>query len=261
MSHIVTIRTEVRDPAAVAAACRRLGLPEPVHGTAKLFEGEATGLLVRLPGWLYPAVVDTATGRVRYDNYNGRWGRQEHLDRFLQALRRREGPHRGPQARPLRRRAGPGRRLGQADHPGRRCVVSKVIEITVDPKGETTVQTKGFAGSECREASRFVEQALGQQDRRGAHGRVLPGPAGRPGAEAVHLSPPPRSAPSTPQFPVTVTTEEPSMTLAERLAEYVRACFTGLWVQSTSTRTPWPRSPACAAATAGPWPPGTSTGA
>ncbi len=32
MSHIVTISTEVRDPAAVAAACRRLGLPAP--GTA-----------------------------------------------------------------------------------------------------------------------------------------------------------------------------------------------------------------------------------
>ena len=85
MSHIVTIRTEVRDPAAVAAACMRLGLPEPVHGTAKLFDGEATGLLVKLPGWLYPAVVDTATGRVLFDNYNGSWGRQEHLDRFLQA--------------------------------------------------------------------------------------------------------------------------------------------------------------------------------
>ena len=40
----MTIKTEVRDPAAVAAACQRLGLPEPVHGTAKLFEGEATGL-------------------------------------------------------------------------------------------------------------------------------------------------------------------------------------------------------------------------
>ena len=38
MSHIVSIQTEVRDPAAVAAACRRLGLPEPVHGTARLFE-------------------------------------------------------------------------------------------------------------------------------------------------------------------------------------------------------------------------------
>ena len=85
MSHIVTIATEVRDPDAVAAACRRLGLPEPVPGTATLFEGRATGLLVKLPGWLYPVVCDTATGSLRYDNYNGSWGRQEHLGRFLQA--------------------------------------------------------------------------------------------------------------------------------------------------------------------------------
>ena len=85
MSHIVTIEAEARDPAAVAAACRRLGLPEPVSGTAKLFEGEAAGLLVRLPGWLYPAVVDTASGEVRFDNYEGRWGGPEQLDRLLQA--------------------------------------------------------------------------------------------------------------------------------------------------------------------------------
>ena len=85
MSHIVTIKTEVRDPAAVASACLRLGLPEPVHGTAKLFDGEATGLLVRLPDWLYPAVVHVETGRVQFDNYNEAWGRQEHLDRFLQS--------------------------------------------------------------------------------------------------------------------------------------------------------------------------------
>ena len=85
MSHVVTITTEVRDPAAVAAACRRLGLPEPIHGTARLFEGEAAGLLVRLPGWLYPVVLDTADGRVRFDNFNQAWGRQEELDRFLQA--------------------------------------------------------------------------------------------------------------------------------------------------------------------------------
>ncbi len=37
----------------------------------------------------------------------------------------------------------------------------KTIEITVGPKGETRVETKGFTGGECREASRFVEQALG----------------------------------------------------------------------------------------------------
>ena len=85
MSHVVTIATEVRDPAAVAAACRRLGLHEPATGTAKLFEGEAAGLLVRLPNWLYPVVIDTADGRVRFDNFNQAWGRQEELDRFLQA--------------------------------------------------------------------------------------------------------------------------------------------------------------------------------
>ena len=36
------------------------------------------------------------------------------------------------------------------------------IEILVSPSGETTVQTKGFAGSSCRDASRFIEQALGE---------------------------------------------------------------------------------------------------
>ena len=35
------------------------------------------------------------------------------------------------------------------------------IEVTVSPRGETTVETKGFTGGECREASKFVEQALG----------------------------------------------------------------------------------------------------
>ena len=37
----------------------------------------------------------------------------------------------------------------------------KIIEITVSPSGEAKVQTKGFAGGQCRDASRFVEQALG----------------------------------------------------------------------------------------------------
>jgi hypothetical protein len=84
LSHIVTIRTEVRDPEAVRAACKRLGLEEPVQGTASLFEGEATGLLVKLQGWAYPAVVDIATGQVRFDNFEGSWGDPKHLDAFIQ---------------------------------------------------------------------------------------------------------------------------------------------------------------------------------
>jgi hypothetical protein len=84
VSHIVQIQTEVRDPTAVAAACRRLALPEPVHGTATLFSGEATGLLVKLPDWLYPICIDTASGTLKFDNYSGSWGDQEHLDKFMQ---------------------------------------------------------------------------------------------------------------------------------------------------------------------------------
>ena len=41
--------------------------------------------------------------------------------------------------------------------------MTKIIEITITAKGETTMQTKGFAGSSCRDASRFIEQALGQR--------------------------------------------------------------------------------------------------
>ena len=40
---------------------------------------------------------------------------------------------------------------------------SKAIEIIVAPNGQSKVETKGFTGSECREASRFIEQAIGQQ--------------------------------------------------------------------------------------------------
>ncbi len=39
--------------------------------------------------------------------------------------------------------------------------MSKIIEITVSPTGQTRVETKGFSGGACREASRFLEQALG----------------------------------------------------------------------------------------------------
>ncbi len=37
----------------------------------------------------------------------------------------------------------------------------RIIEVIVSLQGEATVQTKGYAGSDCLQASRFVEQALG----------------------------------------------------------------------------------------------------
>ena len=40
---------------------------------------------------------------------------------------------------------------------------SQTIEILITPEGKTSVQTLGFQGSSCREASRFLEEALGQR--------------------------------------------------------------------------------------------------
>lgn len=85
MSHIVTIKTEVRDIAAIRAACQRLTLSAPVHGATELFSGLVTGWAVQLPDWTYPVVCDTESGQINYDNFNGSWGDQKELDRFLQA--------------------------------------------------------------------------------------------------------------------------------------------------------------------------------
>ena len=84
MSHVVKIETKIRDAAAVAAACLRLGLAEPVEETVRLFSAQATGLAVRLPGWRFPVVCDLASGQLQYDNYGGSWGSKTQLDAFLQ---------------------------------------------------------------------------------------------------------------------------------------------------------------------------------
>ena len=39
----------------------------------------------------------------------------------------------------------------------------KVIEIIVAADGSTRVETKGFNGAECQQASRFLETALGRR--------------------------------------------------------------------------------------------------
>ena len=85
MSHIVQIHTQIKDAAAVGAACERLKLAAPVHGTAKLFTSQVTGLIVQLPNWRFPTVCELSTGQIKFDNYGGRWGEQRYLDQFLQA--------------------------------------------------------------------------------------------------------------------------------------------------------------------------------
>lgn len=84
MSHIVQVQTEIRDHEAVGAACRRLQLPAPALGKHEMYQGQATGLAVQLPGWQYPVVCDLASGQIQLDNFGGRWGERAKLDQFLQ---------------------------------------------------------------------------------------------------------------------------------------------------------------------------------
>ena len=52
VSHIVSIKTEIRDAEAVKAACKRLGLDEPFFGKATFYSREEhVGWCVKLPGW------------------------------------------------------------------------------------------------------------------------------------------------------------------------------------------------------------------
>jgi hypothetical protein len=85
MSHIVQIQTEVRDPVAIKSACKRLNIQNPEFKTHKLFTEHVEGYGIKLPGWIYPVVVQPETGSVQFDNYGGKWGKQEELDRFLQS--------------------------------------------------------------------------------------------------------------------------------------------------------------------------------
>jgi Protein of unknown function (DUF2997) len=39
--------------------------------------------------------------------------------------------------------------------------MGRIIEVIVSPTGETKVQTKGYSGGDCLQASKFLEQALG----------------------------------------------------------------------------------------------------
>ena len=42
-------------------------------------------------------------------------------------------------------------------------MTTKTIEIIVTAEGKTSVQTLGFTGPSCRDASKFLEEALGER--------------------------------------------------------------------------------------------------
>lgn len=84
MSHIVTIRCKCTDRMALASTCQRLQLAPPTTGSVNFLDEQHQGILIRLPDWIYPIVINTTSGDIHYDNYNGCWGDPAKLNSFVQ---------------------------------------------------------------------------------------------------------------------------------------------------------------------------------
>ena len=83
VSHTLTIKTEIRDFAAVSSSCRRLKLAQPTQGEVRLFDRVATGIGVQLDGWRFPVCIEI-DGNLLFDNFGGFWGNPENLGEFQQ---------------------------------------------------------------------------------------------------------------------------------------------------------------------------------
>jgi hypothetical protein len=86
MSHKVTIDLQFKNLDALSKTCEELGIPcvtgEKV--TAAMYGGLEEGVArFRPQGWQYDVVVK-ADGTAVFDNFGGRWGEEESLDRVRQ---------------------------------------------------------------------------------------------------------------------------------------------------------------------------------
>lgn len=83
MSHVVTIKTQIKDVETLRATCSALGYTFVESQRIRLFDGtEHDGMHVKIPGWRYPVAVK-ADGTLLYDNYGGAWGGHDGLAALL----------------------------------------------------------------------------------------------------------------------------------------------------------------------------------
>jgi hypothetical protein len=77
------VLTTLRDPAALIATCRAIGLDAPVERAVRLDTNEAFGWVVSLRGLRYPIVCNTLTGLIAYHRLDNAFGRYALLMRFV----------------------------------------------------------------------------------------------------------------------------------------------------------------------------------
>ncbi len=76
MSHTTAVTTDFKNKPALAKACERIGAKiDTAVKSVRLYQGQTPcDTSVQLKGWDYPLAVNTTTGKVQFDNYNGAWG-------------------------------------------------------------------------------------------------------------------------------------------------------------------------------------------
>lgn len=90
MSHIVTYQASFVDMNCLERCCKRNSfefLTNQEENSGSFTGGTVCKCAVKLPGWTFPIYVDQE-GSVHYDNYNGKWGSWESLDKLKQEYAR-----------------------------------------------------------------------------------------------------------------------------------------------------------------------------
>ncbi len=86
MSHTTALKAvEMRNVDILLAAAKKLDIQHLGHKEYTLYDGSKhTGHGFQLSGYKYPVIVNTETGIAACDTFNGSWGRQEEMDKFVQ---------------------------------------------------------------------------------------------------------------------------------------------------------------------------------
>jgi hypothetical protein len=85
MSETHTIATHIRDPVALSAACRRLGLAGTVNDPVGDTQHSGKQWTVQRPGWVHPMRVDLSTGSIHCHLSDATPQNLEALSSLLQA--------------------------------------------------------------------------------------------------------------------------------------------------------------------------------
>lgn len=93
MSHITKYNLVIDEPETLKDVISELNRTQNFKaewlgkGTRKTYSRDTTGYHFQLHGWSYPVCV-TEDGSLEFDNFNGSWGKEELLDKVVQAYQK-----------------------------------------------------------------------------------------------------------------------------------------------------------------------------